>query len=249
MIKYFYNLILKQIKIFIAKGDLYMAKKRIILDLTDEKDGVTGTGQYLNAIFPGTVLCGIAGYTKNIPFLVDCGSFQGLDNIDQLNTTFNFDITSPEFSILTHAHLDHYGRYPLAMSQGFHAPVFTTYPTKTFLSEVFLQDCLKIEKRRAKKLDAQSLYTETEIQEFEHCMVPCNFNQKIVYNHNITIHFFDNGHVPGAAVTLITISYPDCEDMNIVITGDYNNRNDFFEVKPLPEWIYDLPNVSNYILQ
>ena len=84
MIKYFYNLILKQIKIFIAKGDLYMAKKRIILDLTDEKDGVTGTGQYLNAIFPGKVLCGIAGYTKNIPFLVDCGSFQGLDNIDQL---------------------------------------------------------------------------------------------------------------------------------------------------------------------
>ncbi|MCI8361681.1 MAG: MBL fold metallo-hydrolase [Clostridia bacterium] len=221
-----------------------MAKKRIILDLTDEKDGVTGTGQYLNAIFPGKVLCGIAGYTKNIPFLVDCGSFQGLDNIDQLNTTFNFDITSPEFSILTHAHLDHYGRYPLAMSQGFHAPVFTTYPTKTFLSEVFLQDCLKIEKRRAKKLDAQSLYTETEIQEFEHCMVPCNFNQKIVYNDNITIHFFDNGHVPGAAVTLITISYPDCEDMNIVITGDYNNRNDFFQVKPLPEWIYELPNVS-----
>lgn len=221
-----------------------MAKKRIVLDLTDEKDGVTGTGQYLNAIFPGTVLTGMAGYTKNIPFLVDCGSFQGLDNIDQLNTTFNFDITSPEFSILTHAHLDHYGRYPLAIAQGFHAPVFTTYPTKTFLSEVFLQDCLKIEKRRAKKLDVEPLYSETEIKDFEHCMIPCNFNQKIVYNDNITIQFFDNGHVPGAAVTLVTISYPGCEDMNLIITGDYNNRNDFFEVKPLPEWVYNLPNVS-----
>lgn len=221
-----------------------MAKKRIILDLTDEKDRVTGTGQYLNAIFPGTVLSGIAGYTKNIPFMVECGSFQGLDNIDQLNTTFNFDITSPEFSILTHAHLDHYGRYPLAIKQGFHAPVFTTYPTKTFLSEVFLQDCLKIEKRRAKKLDIEPNYTEQEIKKFEHYMVPCDFNKKIVYNDNISIQFFMNGHVPGAAVTLVTISYPECEDMNLIITGDYNNRNDFFEVKPLPEWVYELSNVS-----
>lgn len=221
-----------------------MSNKRIILDLTDEKDGVTGTCQYLNAIFPGTVLSGIAGYTKEIPFMIDCGSFQGLDNIDYLNTTFNFDITSPEFSILTHAHLDHYGRYPLAVSKGFHAPVFTTYPTKTFLSEVFLQDCLKIEKRRAKKLDTEPKYSETHIKEFEHCMIPCNFNQKIVYNDNITIHFFKNGHVPGAAVTLVTISYPGCENMNLLITGDYNNRNDFFEVKPLPEWVYELPNVS-----
>lgn len=221
-----------------------MAKKRILLDLTDEKDGVTGTGQSFNAIFPGTVLSGIAGYTKNIPFLVDCGSFQGLDNVDQLNTTFNFDVTSFEFSILTHAHLDHYGRYPLAIKQGFHAPVFTTYPTKTFLSEVFLQDCLKIEKRRAKKSGTEPNYTEMEIEKFEHCMIPCDFNQKIVYNDNITIQFFNNGHVPGAAVTLVTISYPDCEDMNLIITGDYNNHNDFFEVKPLPEWVYELPNVS-----
>lgn len=217
--------------------------KRIIVDLTDEKDAVTGTGQLYNAYFPGTVFAPITGFRKNIPFLVDCGSFQGLDNIDQLNTVFNFDITSPEFSVLTHAHLDHYGRYPLAIAQGFHAPIFTTYPTKTFLSEVFLRDCLKIEERRAKKSGVSPNYTEYEIDELKHSMIPCDFNNKIKCSNNISIQFFSNGHVPGAAITLVQLSYPGCEDINFVITGDYNNHNDFFEVKPLPEWVYELPNV------
>lgn len=221
-----------------------MANKRIIVDLTDEKDGVTGTAQFFYTHFPGTVLSQMSGYTQNIPFLVDCGSFQGLDNIDQLNSSFNFDITSPEFSILTHAHLDHYGEYALAISQGFHAPIFTTYSTKMFLSEVFLRDCLSIEKRRAKKMNVAPKYTEYEIEELKHYMIPCDFNTKIKYNDNINIQFFGNGHVPGAAVTLVQLSYPGCEDINLIITGDYNDHNDFFEVKPLPEWVYELPNVT-----
>lgn len=220
-----------------------MTKQQMYLELTDEKDGVTGTCQHVNAIFPGTVF-GAAGFTRNIPFMVDCGSFQGLDNVDQLNTTFNFDISSLDFGILTHAHLDHYGRYPLAVKQGFHAPVFTTYPTKTFLSEVFLEDCLSIEKRRSKKLAAEPNYTENEIKEFKRYMVPCDFNQVIQYNDNIKIHFFSNGHVPGAAITLVQFSYPGQEPINLIFTGDYNNKNAFFPVKPLPNWVYELPNVT-----
>ena len=220
-----------------------MENKRILVELTDEKDGVTGTAQYFYTHLPGTVYAPMAGYTKNVPFLVDCGSFQGIDNIDHLNSSFNFDITSPEFSILTHAHLDHYGMYPFAVSQGFRAPIFTTYSTKAFLSEVFLRDCLSIETRRAKKLNETPKYTEYEIEELKHSMIPCDFHNKIKISDNVSIYFFSNGHVPGAAITLVQLSYPGCEDINFVITGDYNDRNDFFEVKPLPEWVYELKNV------
>lgn len=220
-----------------------MAKQQMYLELTDEKDGVTGTCQHVNAFFPGTVF-GAAGFTRNIPFMVDCGSFQGLDNVDQLNTTFNFDVSSLDFSILTHAHLDHYGRYPLAVKQGFHAPIFTTYPTKTFLSEVFLEDCLSIEKRRSKKLGTEPNYEENEIKEFKRYMIPCDFNQVIQYNDNIKIYFFSNGHVPGAAITLVQISYPEQEPINLIFTGDYSNKNAFFPVKPLPDWVFELPNVT-----
>ena len=45
----------------------------------------------------------------------------------------------------------------------------------------------------------------------------------------------------GAAVILVQISYPDFNDINLLFTGDYNKHNMFFDVKPIPEWIRELP--------
>ena len=51
----------------------------------------------------------------------------------------------------------------------------------------------------------------------------------------------NNGHLVGAALILVQISYPGYEDINLLFTGDYNNKNIFFDVKPIPKWILDLP--------
>ena len=217
--------------------------KRIDVDLSDEKSGVTGTCQLLDMYFPEKTY-GADGYTSNIAGIVDCGSFQGEDDDELLNSSFNFDVTKPEFGILTHGHLDHYGRYPFAIKNGFQAPIFTTYVTKTFLREVFLADCLKIEKRHAKKKGIEPAYTELETQKMCDYMVGCAYHKEIKYNDNISIYFFDNGHVPGAVVTLVQLTYPGYEDVNIVISGDYNDHNTFFKVNPLPQWVYNLPNLT-----
>lgn len=217
--------------------------KRIYVDLIDEKSGVTGTCQLLDMFFPGKV-SGVDGYTNNIAGMADCGSFQGEDDEELLNSSFKFDVKKPEFGILTHGHLDHYGRYPLAIKKGFQGPIFTTYVTKTFLSSVFLEDCLKIEKRHAKKNDIEPAYSECEVDKMNSYMVGCAYHKEIKYNDNISIYFFDNGHVPGAVVTLIRLTYPDYEDVNIIISGDYNDHNTFFKVKHLPQWVYELPNLT-----
>lgn len=222
------------------RKDDYMGK-RIFFDLSDEKSRVTGTCQLFDVQFPGKSY-GSNGYTSNIPFILDCGSFQGEEDDDLLNSSFKFDITRPEFGILTHAHLDHYGRYPMAISKGFQAPIFTSYVTKTFLREVFLEDCLKIENRHAKKKGIEPAYTISETQKMCDYMIGCAYHKEIKYNDNISIYFFDNGHVPGAVVTLVQLTYPGYEDVNIVISGDYNNYNTFFKVNPLPQWVYNLPN-------
>ena len=224
------------------RKDDYMGK-RIFFDLSDEKSRVTGTCQLFDVQFPGKSY-GSNGYTSNIPFILDCGSFQGEEDDDLLNSSFKFDITRPEFGILTHAHLDHYGRYPMAISKGFQAPIFTSYVTKTFLREVFLEDCLKIENRHAKKKGIEPAYTISETQKMCDYMIGCAYHKEIKYNDNISIYFFDNGHVPGAVVTLVQLTYPGYEDVNIVISGDYNNYNTFFKVNPLPQWVYNLPNLT-----
>ena len=38
---------------------------------------------------------------------------------------------------------------------------------------------------------------------------------------NVKITFFDNGHLIGAAMVLVQISYPGEEDVNLFFTGDY----------------------------
>jgi len=218
--------------------------KRIFLDITDEKSGVTGTCQLLDVHFPKKVYSGKSIYTNNIPFMLDCGTFQGEDNSEELNKSFHLNMKSPEFAILTHGHLDHYGRFPLAIKKGFYAPIFTTYITKTFIDKVFLDDCLNIEKKKSKKLDLPMLYAESEANQFRSCMIGCQYNKKISYSNNISIYFFENGHVPGAAVTLIHIECLGYEEINIVCTGDYNSTNMFFKVNSLPSWVYELPNVT-----
>lgn len=217
--------------------------KRIYLDLSDEKSGVTGTCQLFDVFFPKEIY-GAEGYTNNIAFMFDCGAFQGVDNEDELNSSFRFDITKPEFAIISHGHLDHYLKLLTAIKKGFYGPIFTSYVTKTFLSQVFLEDCLKIEKRRAKKLDIEPNFDDLEVSKMEKFMIPSAYHKRIQYNDNICFYFFDNGHVPGAAVTLIQFTCPGYEDINIVVTGDYNDHNTFFKVNPLPQWVYDLPNVT-----
>lgn len=217
--------------------------KRIIVDLCDEKSGVTGTSQLFDAFFPKQVY-GVEGYTNNIAFITDCGTFQGNDNDDLLNSTFHYDVSKPEFAILTHGHLDHYGRFPLAIKEGFQGPIFTTYVTKTFLTQVFLDDCLKIEKRHAKKNGVEPNYSESHTAKMASYMIPCAYHKRIQYNDNICIYFFDNGHVPGAAITLVQLTCPGYEEINIVISGDYNDHNTFFKVNPLPEFVYHLPNLT-----
>lgn len=216
--------------------------KRIFLDLNDEKNEVTGTSQLFDAYFPKAVY-GVNGYTKNISFICDCGTFQGNDNDEELNSSFRYDVTKPEFAILTHAHFDHYGRFPMAIKQGFQGPIFTTYVTKTFLSQVFLDDCLKIEKRYAKKKGTEPIYTESHTVKMVSYMIPCAYHKRIQYNENICMYFFDNGHVPGATVTLVQLTCPGYDEINIIISGDYNDHNTFFKVNPLPEWVYELPNL------
>ena len=55
-----------------------------------------------------------------------------------------------------------------------------------------------------------------------------------------------NGHLPGASIVLMQTKYRDSsnkyyENINLLFTGDYNNKNLFFDVKPVPKFVYQLP--------
>ena len=77
--------------------------------------------------------------------LVDCGLFQGGRDIEALNyEPFPFAPADLDAVLVTHGHLDHVGRLPLLVKQGYKGPIYATYATQK-ITEVILQDSAKIQ--------------------------------------------------------------------------------------------------------
>ena len=176
---------------------------------------------------------------QTIKFIVDCGLFQERE-CEDLNRTFPFNAENIDFCLLTHNHVDHTGRLPLLVKNGFRGKIYTTRATSKLLP-LALADSYKVLKQSAKKKGMKPLYGETDVSETEALVTPCDYYTTIHIGSHVRITFLKNGHLVGAALILVQISYPGNEDINLLFTGDYNNKNMFFDVDPIPEWILNLP--------
>ena len=56
--------------------------------------------------------------------LVDCGMEQGPDQYE--NQEIPVALSEVDFALLTHAHIDHSGNFPLAYAKGFRGPIYAT---------------------------------------------------------------------------------------------------------------------------
>lgn len=77
--------------------------------------------------------------------LVDCGMFQGGDELEARNREeFSFDPAGLDTVLLTHAHLDHVGRLPLLVKRGYQGAIYCTAPTAA-LAETVLLDSARLQ--------------------------------------------------------------------------------------------------------
>ena len=78
--------------------------------------------------------------------LIDCGLQQGRDETD--NHELPFAPNTIDYVLVTHAHIDHTGRIPLLVRQGFHGQIWTTRVTAR-LMEIMLTDSAHIQQSDA----------------------------------------------------------------------------------------------------
>lgn len=163
-------------------------------------------------------LCGAAGEVTGSCYLVetdatrlvvDCGLFQGRSHAPEANAK---PLPIPEADldaiVLTHAHLDHAGRVPLAVRRGFRGPVHATAATHELL-EILLADSAHIQemdaKQRSKRLvkggrpPVEPLYTHADVEATLPLRVAHDFGADVAVADDVTARFHRAGHILGSA--------------------------------------------------
>lgn len=177
---------------------------------------------------------------REIIFIVDCGLFQE-DEYNYLNREhFAFDCSKVNFVIITHNHADHMARLPLLAKEGYRGKYYATTQTAK-LMPIALGNSFQILNEDAKKRKEKPLYDEFDLENVRKNIIPCELGEVEYVDPNVKVTFFDNGHLIGAAMVLVQISYPGEEDINLFFTGDYKPKSMLRDVDPLPDWVYELP--------
>lgn len=167
-------------------------------------------------------------------FLVDCGMYQGKATEEMQNEeAFPFDVSSIDFMILTHAHIDHSGRIPKLYNEGYRNPIFATKATCD-LCAIMLPDSGHIQeteaewKNRKRKRKGEPelppLYTAQEAAKCLEIFKPVKYDTIIEIDENIHIRFNDAGHMLGSSVIEIWVKENEKEE-KIVFTGDLGNND------------------------
>jgi metallo-beta-lactamase family protein len=97
--------------------------------------------------------------------LIDCGLVQGEKYSIPINSeAFSYDPSQIDFLFITHAHLDHVGRIPRLVHDGFKGKILSTAPTRD-MAELILLDSMGVLAKEAKHENKPQLYDEKDVFE------------------------------------------------------------------------------------
>ena len=158
-------------------------------------------------------------------FIIDCGRFNPDDN--NQNDFFPFNPSECSFAIITHAHDDHLTRCPLFQKQGFKGPFYATTTTCDFANFI-LYSTSHIFQKEQKDFYVEPLYNNYDVEQTLKQFRACAYRRIVKPTKNISFVLYENGHIPGACIILLVISYPAEKDIRLLFTGDYHYKNMFF---------------------
>ncbi|RYJ42977.1 MBL fold metallo-hydrolase [Flavobacterium beibuense] len=183
--------------------------------------------------------------TNGIRILIDCGLFQGLKALRELNWQPLPVLPSTiDYVLLTHGHLDHCGWLPRLVEQGFKGKIFCTRPTKE-IAKLILLDSAKIQEEEAAKAnrehyskhkEAEPLYTVKQAENVFPLFRVIKPNENVPLDAEISAVFTNAGHILGACS--ITI---DAERKTLVFSGDIGRDDDVLMYPPVK------PRKADYI--
>ena len=167
--------------------------------------------------------------TGKTKFLVDCGMEQGPDMYE--NRDLPVSPTEIDFLFLTHAHIDHSGKLPLLVKNGFCGKIYSTDATRRLCS-VMLSDSAHSQmsdaewkNRKAKRSGEgayEPLYDQNDVDATMSLFESYGYNKDFAVTEGISARFFDAGHLLGSSSVKLRLT-EDGKECSVIFSGDIGN--------------------------
>ena len=165
--------------------------------------------------------------------LLDCGLIQGRRKDEKRNRDpFPFDPASLDAVILSHAHIDHSGRLPLLIKNGFSGPIYT-HEASADLCDTLLKDSAYLNykntqwenKRRTRrgKKPLEPLYEREDAEKALKLFSTLEYGQTKEILPGVTIKLSDAGHIVGSSIVELWLKENDLT-RKVVFSGDLGHR-------------------------
>ncbi len=144
--------------------------------------------------------------------LLDCGLFQGRRQESAAkNLAFPFNASEIDAVVLSHAHIDHAGRLPLLVKEGYKGTIWCTAATRD-LAAIMLADSAYIQEKDADYLSRHQrdavapLYDGDDAKRTVERMVGVPYHSPIDILPGVTANFVDAGHILGSACVMLEVT-------------------------------------------
>ena len=191
---------------------------------------------FLGAARTVTGSCMLLGH-KGRRIMIDCGLFQGSKTLEARNAdAFDLDVAALDAVVLTHAHIDHCGRIPKLVRDGFRGKIWCTEPTRDLL-DYTLPDSGRIQEGEAERQSRRNarrglkpvppIYTEADALDALEQNALVDYAQWFEPAPGFRVRFWNAGHILGSGSAEVHVG-----GQRLLFSGDLGPDEKAFHPDP-----------------
>ena len=150
---------------------------------------------------------------NGLRIFLDFGLYQGRrDDARRINAYVPAGLKTADAIILSHGHLDHCGKLPIAVRSGFKGPIYCT-PATAAVARIVLNDSAKIQEENIDYINhrdrgpddrpEQPLYRMHDIPATLKQFKTVDYEKKTDLGSGVSFTLFDAGHILGSAYVVL----------------------------------------------